>query len=318
MKPRSGEKIKMLSVDELLGVPSGDPVTDIDVERIYPFENHPFKVIDDEKMEELTESIRYNGVLTPVVVREDKNGDYEMISGHRRLFAVNKIGLPTIPATIKELDDDEAVIAMVDSNIQREEILPSEKAFAYRMRYEAMRKSEGRPKKLSQVGTVSNNKVESKNGRGQATDELLAQQVGESRNQIHRYIRLTELIPELLELVDRGNIAITTGVDISHINSKIQKWLYEYIKENGTIKSYQITALRAEIDVNPDMTQRDVIQILNDNQPGRMPSMRINFTSNQLRKYFPAYYTSQEAKKIIEELLTNWKKEQDKKSKAVK
>ena len=120
MKPRSGEKIKMLSVDELLGVPSGDPVTDIDVERIYPFENHPFKVIDDEKMEELTESIRYNGVLTPVVVREDKNGDYEMISGHRRLFAVNKIGLPTIPATIKELDDDEAVIAMVDSNIQRE------------------------------------------------------------------------------------------------------------------------------------------------------------------------------------------------------
>lgn len=181
-----------------------------------------------------------------------------------------------------------------------------------------MRKSEGRPKKLSQVGTVSNNKVESKNGRGQATDELLAQQVGESRNQIHRYIRLTELIPELLELVDRGNIAITTGVDISHINSKIQKWLYEYIKENGTIKSYQITALRAEIDVNPDMTQRDVIQILNDNQPGRMPSMRINFTSNQLRKYFPAYYTSQEAKKIIEELLTNWKKEQDKKSKAVK
>ena len=134
MKQRPGEKIKMLSVDELLGVPTGDPVTDIEVEKIYAFENHPFKVTDDEKMEELVESIRYNGVLTPVIVRPDDEGGYEMISGHRRLYAVNKIGLPTIPANIKEMTDDDAVIAMVDSNIQREEILPSEKAFAYRMK----------------------------------------------------------------------------------------------------------------------------------------------------------------------------------------
>ena len=305
MKQRSGEKIQLLSVDELLGVPSGDPITEIDVERIYQFKNHPFKVADDERMEELTESIRYNGVLTPVVVREDKNGDYEMISGHRRLFAVNKIGLPTIPATIKEMDDDEAVIAMVDSNIQREEILPSEKAFAYRMRYEAMR-HQGMKRTSSQVGTKLR------------ADEELAEQVGESRNQIHRFIRLTELIPELLELVDRGNIAIMTGVDISHIEPEIQKWLYEYIRDNGTIKSYQITALREELKMNPDMSQGEMIEILNDNQPGRMPSMRVNFTSNQLRKYFPAYYSSQEAKAIIEELLTNWKEEQDKKSKVVK
>lgn len=318
MKKRSGEKIKLLSVDELLGVPSGDPVTEIDVEKIYPFENHPFKVVEDEKMEDLIESIRYNGVLTPVVVRPDDEGGYEMISGHRRLYAVNKIGLPTIPATIKEMDDDDAVIAMVDSNIQRDEILPSEKAFAYRMRYEAMKKKEGRPKKLSQVGTVSGKTVVSKNGRGQATDEKLAQEVGESRNQIHRFIRLTELIPELLELVDRGSIAIMTGVDISHIDSKIQKWLHEYIRDNGTIKSYQIIALRDGLNTNPDMKREEVIQILNDNQPGRKPAMRINFTSNQLRKYFPAYYTSQEARAVIEELLANWKKEQDKHSKAVK
>lgn len=318
MKKRSGEKIKLLSVDELLGVPSGDPVTEIDVDKIYPFENHPFKVVEDEKMEDLIESIRYNGVLTPVVVRPDDEGGYEMISGHRRLYAVNKIGLSAIPATIKEMDDDDAVIAMVDSNIQRDEILPSEKAFAYRMRYEAMKKKEGRPKKLSQVGTVSGKAVVSKNGRGQATDEKLAQEVGESRNQIHRFIRLTELIPELLELVDRGNIAIMTGVDISHVDSKIQKWLHEYIRDNGTIKSYQIVALRDGLNINPDMSREEVIQILNDNQPGRKPSMRINFTSNQLRKYFPAYYTSQEARAVIEELLANWKKEQDKQSKAVK
>ena len=308
MKKRSGEKIKLLSVDELLGVPSGDPVTEIDVEKIYPFENHPFKVVEDEKMEDLIESIRYNGVLTPVVVRPDDEGGYEMISGHRRLYAVNKIGLPTIPATIKEMGDDDAVIAMVDSNIQRDEILPSEKAFAYRMRYEAMRKKAGRPSKnnSSQVG------------RNFQTDVLLAEQVGESRNQVHRFIRLTELIPELLELVDRGNIAIMTGVDISHIDSKIQKWLHEYIRDNGTIKSYQIVALREGLNINPDMTREEVVQILNDNQPGRKPAMRINFTSNQLRKYFPAYYTSQEARAVIEGLLANWKKEQDKQSKAVK
>ena len=307
MKPRSGEKIKLLSVDELLGVPTGDPVSEIDVDKIYPFKNHPFKVIDDERMEELTESIRYNGVLTPVVVRIDENGDYEMISGHRRLFAVNKIGLPTIPATIKEMDDDEAIIAMVDSNIQRDVILPSEKAFAYRMRYEAMKRGAGRPSKnSSQVGT------------NYRADDELAEQVGESRNQVHRYIRLTELIPELLNLVDRGNIAIMTAVDISHIDAKIQKWLYEYIKYNGTIKSYQIIALRNELKINPNITQTNVIQILNDNQPGRKPSMRINFTSNQLRKYFPAYYSSQEAKAVIEGLLANWKKEQDRQGKAVK
>lgn len=115
MKQRPGEKIKMLSVDELLGVPSGDPVTDIEVDKIYAFEGHPFKVVEDEKMQELIESIRYNGVLTPVIVRPDDEGGYEMISGHRRLYAVNKIGLPTIPANIKEMTDDDAVIAMVDS-----------------------------------------------------------------------------------------------------------------------------------------------------------------------------------------------------------
>lgn len=314
MKQRSGEKIKMLSVDELLGVPSGEPVTDIEVEKIYAFEGHPFKVVDDEKMEELVESIRYNGVLTPVIVRPDDEGGYEMISGHRRLYAVNKIGLPTIPANIKEMTDDDAVIAMVDANIQREEILPSEKAFAYRMRYEAMKKKEGRPTKLSQVGTVSQKgKKDTKYGRGQATDEILAQEVGESRNQIHRYIRLTEVIPNLLEMVDRGKIAIMTGVEISYLDELIQRWLYEYIKDNGVIKSYQISALREELSVKGELTRNEVIQILNDYQPGRKPAMRINFTSNQLRKYFPAYYTSQEAKAVIESLLEQWKKEQNKK-----
>ena len=305
MKQRPGEKIKMLSVDELLGVPTGDPVTDILVEKIYPFEGHPFKVVDDEKMEELVESIEHNGVLTPVIVRPDDEGGYEMISGHRRLFAAKKVGLLVIPATIKEMTDDDAVIAMVDSNIQREEILPSEKAFAYRMRYEAMRRKTGRPSKnSSQIET------------NLRADEALAEQVGESRAQVQRFIRLTEVIPELLDLIDRGNIAVMTGVDISDLDEKIQNWLYEYIKDNGVIKSYQISALRDEMNMVDNITREDVFRVLNDYLPGRKPSMRLNFTSNQLRKYFPAYYTAQEAKSVIEKLLEQWKKEQEKKNQA--
>ena len=301
MKQRSGEKIKMLSVDELLGVPSGEPVTDIEIEKIYAFEGHPFKVVDDEKMEELVESIRYNGVLTPVIVRPDDEGGYEMISGHRRLYAVNKIGLPTTPANIKEMTDDDAVIAMVDSNIQREEILPSEKAFAYRMKLNAI-KHQGKVTRTS-----------SQLGRKLEAAEIVAESVGESKNQIHRFVRLTELTPNLLEMVDRGKIAIITGVEISYLDELIQRWLYEYIKDNGVIKSYQISALREELSVKGELTRNEVIQILNDYQPGRKPAMRINFTSNQLRKYFPAYYTSQEAKAVIESLLEQWKKQQNKK-----
>ena len=189
-------------------------------------------------------------------------------------------------------------------NIQREEILPSEKAFAYRMRYEAMRRGAGRPKKnSSQVGT------------NYRADVDLAQQVGESKNNVHRYIRLTEVIPELLDMIDRGNIAVMTGVDISYIDPKIQKWLYEYIKENGVLKSYQVAALRDELSKDEDLSHADVISILNGNMPGRKPAMRVNFTSNQLRKYFPAYYTADEAKKVIEQLLAQWKKDQDKQEK---
>jgi ParB family chromosome partitioning protein len=251
-------------------------------------------------MYDLEQSIFCSGVLNPVIVRPDDEGGYEMISGHRRLFAVKELGMETIPAFVREMTDDDAVIAMVDSNIQREEILPSEKAFAYKMRYDAMKRKAGRPSKnSSQIET---------NFRA---DVSLADQVGESRAQVQRFIRLTELIPEILELVDRGNVAVMTGVDISFLDERIQKWIFEYIKDNGVIKSYQVSALREEMNTNPEPSHEEVIRILNDLQPDRKPAMRINFTSNQLRKYFPAYYSSEEAKEVIEKLLTQWKKEQD-------
>ena len=232
MPKRVVQKIKMTSVDELLGVPSVAGCDEIEVSKIRAFKDHPFKVIDDDKMHELVESIMLNGVLVPVIVRLVEDGYYEMISGHRRLFAVKQIGLERIPAIIKEYDDDEATLAMVDSNLQREEILPSEKAFAYKMRYEAMRRKAGRPSK--------NNS--SQFGRNFQTDIVLAEQVGESRGQLHRYLRLVELIPKILDLVDKKALALATAVEVSFLDHKVQGMLYDYMMENDICKTFQILA----------------------------------------------------------------------------
>ncbi len=314
MKSRLGEKIKLMSVDELLKVPEGEPIIEIEVDRINPFENHPFRVLDDDKMRELEESILNSGVLNPVIVRPDDDDGYEMISGHRRLFAAKAVGLNTIPAFVRPMTDDEATIVMVDSNIQREELLPSEKAFAYKMRYEAM-KHQGSRSDLASSQNETKSSVKStsyQNGTKLRTDEELAKQLGESKNQVYRYIRLTELIPELLEMTDQGRVPLLTAVDISYLDEKLQKWVYEYIKENGIIKSYQIAAVRQFLDTyHEELKKNQLIQILNENQPSRQPAMKLSFTSNQLRKYFPAYYTSEEAKSVIEKLLKQWKKEQE-------
>ena len=210
MRTRNGEKFKLESVEELLGIQNEESAMDIEIEKICPFRKHPFKVIDDEKMQELVESIKTNGVLTPVLVRPLGMDTYEMISGHRRMHAAKLAGLEKIPTIIREMTDDEAVICMVDANVQREELLPSEKAFAYKMKLEAMKRRAGRP---------SQNNV-SQNGTDFRSDELLAKQIGSSRNQIQRYIRLTELIPDLLELVDKKKLQFTVAVEISYIDEK--------------------------------------------------------------------------------------------------
>lgn len=300
MAERVGQKIKMLSIDELLGVPEEKGVTEIEVAKITGFKNHPFKVIDDDKMHELVESVMMNGVLTPVIVRPVGEDSYEMISGHRRLFAVNQIGLEKIPAIVKEYTDDEAVLAMVDSNLQREEILPSEKAFAYKMRYEAMRRSVGRPKKYSQVGRISSQ-----------TDIVLAEEVGESRNQLHRYLRLTELIPSILDLVDKKALALVTAVEISYLSSEVQEMLYAYMMENDICKAFQIYALREYLKNNETITKQELIRILNENAPKdeRNRFQQLTITKKQLKEFFPVYYTRSQMEKILFELLAQWKKE---------
>ena len=299
---RVGQKIKLTSVDELLCVPKVEGATEIEVDKIRPFKDHPFKVLDDEKMHELVESIMLNGILTPVIVRKIENDEYEMISGHRRLFAVKQIGLDKIPAIIKRYSDDDAILAMVDSNLQREEILPSEKAFAYKMKYDAMKRSVGRPKKYSPVGSISQ------------TDEVLAKMIGESRNQLHRYLRLTEVIPDILDLVDKKIVALVTAVEISYLPEKVQKWLFEYMKENGACKAYQIYALRDYLKENENITKMDTIRILNENLPKDESNrfQRIELTKPKLLEYFPPFYTKPQMENVIFSLLEQWKKENEK------
>lgn len=295
-KTRPGEKIQIKSVQELLGVVNEESAMDIEIYKITGFADHPFKVLDDEKMQELVESIKANGVLSPVLIRPKGNDTYEMISGHRRLHAAKLAGLTAIPSIIRELTDDEAVIAMVDANIQREELLPSEKAFAYKMKLGAMnRQGDRNDLTSSQIGT-----------KLQRSDQLLAEQSGESKNTIHRYIRLTELIPELLDYVDQKRIQFTVAVDISYIDAEIQKWLFEYIKENGTVKAKQISLLREACSSGP-MTQSKMISILNESQPGRLPSSKNIISEKKLREYFPPEYSVADIRIVIFELLEGWK-----------
>ena len=298
MKNRSGEKIKMPTLDELMGISGEENANELEINRIHNFANHPFKVVDDEEMDELVESIEKNGILVPVLVRPDVDNTYEMIAGHRRMHAAIKIGLKTIPAIVRDLDDDEAIIVMVDSNIQRKKLLPSEKAFAYKMKLEAMKHRVGRKSKenVSQLGTHYR------------ADSELANELGESRNTIRRFIRLTELIPELLEYVDKKRLPFTSGVDISYLDKEIQKWLFEYIKENGPVKSVQVAALRRAIENGAIMTQEKMISILIENQPGGKPNRKVTFSENKLRSYFPEKTSPVEIEEVILNLLEIWKR----------
>ena len=301
MPKRVGQKIKMTSIDELLCVPSVSGCDEIEVARIRPFKDHPFKVLDDDKMHELVESIMMNGVLVPVTVRPIEEGAYEMISGHRRLYAVKEIGLEKIPAIVKNYDDDEAILAMVDSNLQREEILPSEKAFAYKMRYDAMRRKAGRPSK--------NNS--SRVGRNFQTDIVLAEEVGESRGQLHRYLRITELIPPLLDLVDKKALALATAVEVSFLDAKVQEMLYAYMLENDICKTFQIFALRDYLKEHETITKMELIRILNENAPINENNrfQKITITRERLKDFFPVFYTKSQMETVLFQLLTEWKKQ---------
>lgn len=294
MRNRSGEKIKLSGIDELLGVVNEESAMEIDIASIHPFEGHPFKVIDDDKMQDLVESVRENGVITPVLIRPAMENQYEMISGHRRMHAAKLAGLSTIPAIVREMTDDESVIAMVDANIQREELLPSEKAFAFKMKMDA----------IKHQGITFGHDVQ------KWSHEEIGKESGISGRQVNRYIRLTELVPELLDLVDCKKINLTLAVDISYIDKEIQKWIYEYIRDNGFIKPIQITALRKQLETEK-VSQNFMISIFNNAIAPKKTNRKITLTEKKLTRYFPPEYSQEEMEKVIETLLEEWTKRQE-------
>ena len=297
MRNRVAEKIKLQSVDELLGVPEINGTQEIELGRIHTFPNHPFKVLDDDKMEKLVESIRENGILNPVLVRPDQTGNYEMISGHRRLHAAEIVGLNKIPAIVKEMSDDKAIIKMVDANIQREEILPSERAFSLKMKMDAI-KRQGKRSDL----TLDHN-----------GPKLAAVEVGESAGisstQVKRYIRLTELVPELLEYVDNKKIGLVLAVELSYLDEQVQKWVYEYFKENGFLKSVQVEALKNAENLS-NATQYSIISILNEALPKKTTAAKVSLSEKKLDQYFPPHYSAKEREKVILQLLEQWSESQ--------
>ena len=250
-------------------------------------------------MDDLVESIKQNGVLTPVLVRPDKNSSYEMISGHRRMHAAIKAGLETIPAIVRDMDDDDAVVVMVDANIQREELLPSEKAFAYKMKLDALKRTAGRPTKENACH----------NGTHLRSDQELALQVGDSARSIQRYVRLTELVPELLDYVDNKKIGLVMAVDLSYLDEQVQKWVYEYFKENGFLKPVQVEALKNYSNLS-NVTQFSVISIMNDALPKKSKESKLSFSAKKLDKYFPPQYSTKERENIIIQLLEQWSADQ--------
>jgi len=296
---RVGQKIKMTSLDELLCVPSVEGTKDIEIALISQFKGHPFKVTDDSRMDELVESIKTNGILSPVIVRPIDNDRYEMISGHRRMHAAERAGLTKIPAIVKALSDDEATIIMVDANVQREEILPSERAFAFKMKMDAI-KHQG--KHIEITSPHCEGKWETSDVVGAASNV--------SGATVERYIQLTKLIPELMDLVDKKKIPITGGTDLALVDPRVQKFVYEYIKENGVLKKEQYVVLR-DYRGSSDIPQNKLIEILNEAMPGRVPKKKVILEEHLLYKYFPAYYTESEMKAIVVNLLEQLKKAEE-------
>ena len=285
----------LFSTDEERADAKKEKVTDIPLSELHSFKNHPFKVIDNDEMQDLAESIRQYGVLVPALARPDPDGGYELIAGHRRKYASELAGLETMPVIVREMDDDTATIAMVDSNQQREELLPSERAFSYKLKLEAM-KHQGERMDLtcSQVGNKSS---------GKKSSELLAEQVGQSKNQIFRYIRLTELLPELLNMVDEKKIAFNPAYELSFLSHEEQAVILEALNgEGGSISLAQAEQLK-KLSQDGQFTRDAALTILCGKKPA---PVKFSLKEKKVRKYFPTDYTPQQMEDVILELLEKW------------
>lgn len=295
---RRGTNISLKSYEDIFTTEekrqeTGEQVVMIPVNQIHEFKNHPFKVLDDEDMRKTVDSIREYGVLVPVIIRPDGNGEYEMISGHRRRYASILAGKKEVPAIIREMDDDTATILMVDSNLQREHILPSERAKAYKMKMEAL-KHQGKRTDLTscQVGTRLR------------ADEELAKQTGESARTVQRFVRLNNLIPELLDLVDEKKIAFNPAVEISYMKPEEQKEFYEAMEIAQTTPSLSQAQRLKKSSQEGNCTAELIERIMDEEK--KNPLNRVMFDSSILQKYFPQKTTAREMEMQILQLLEQW------------
>ena len=300
----SAKKIELASVDDLFSTEEGrqdaklEKIQEIPLSELHPFKNHPFKVKDDEAMMETADSIKQYGVLVPAIARPDPEGGYELVAGHRRHRASELADKETMPVIVRDLDDDAATIIMVDSNLQRESLLPSERAFAYKMKLDAM-KHQGERVDLtcSQVG----NKLE-----GKKSSEILAEQVGQSKNQIFRYIRLTELIPELMDMVDEKKIALNPAYELSFLKKDEQVDLLDAMDSEQATPSLSQAQRLKKYSQEGHLTLDMMRVIMGEEKKSDLD--RVTFTSDTLRKYFPKSYTPQRMQETIIKLLEAWQK----------
>ena len=300
----SAKKIELASVDDLFSTEEVrqdaklEKIQEIPLSELHPFKNHPFKVKDDEAMMETADSIKQYGVLVPAIARPDPEGGYELVAGHRRHRASELAEKETMPVIVRDLDDDAATIIMVDSNLQRESLLPSERAFAYKMKLDAM-KHQGERVDLtcSQVG----NKLE-----GKKSSEILAEQVGQSKNQIFRYIRLTELIPELMDMVDEKKIALNPAYELSFLKKEEQVDLLDAMDSEQATPSLSQAQRLKKYSQEGHLTLDMMRVIMGEEKKSDLD--RVTFTSDTLRKYFPKSYTPQRMQETIIKLLEAWQK----------
>ena len=302
----SAKNIVLKSVDDIFQTEENradaqrERVQEIPLDQLKPFRNHPFKVCDDQRMLDTADSIREYGVLVPAIARPDPNGGYELISGHRRKRGCEMAGLQTMPVIVRNMDDDAATIVMVDSNLQREELLPSERAFAYRMKLEALKHQGARTDRTS--GQVVQ--------KSKLSVEIVAEQAGENYKQVQRFIRLTELIPELLDMVDERKLAFNPAVEVSYLKRDEQRMLLEAMDAEQTTPSLSQAQRLKKFSQEGRLTEEAMSAIMSEEKKSDMD--KVTLRSDTLRRYFPKSYTPKQMEQTIIKLLDVWQKQRQK------
>ena len=305
--PKNSLNVSLKGADDIFSTEESrqeqqrEQVQQIPIGELFPFKNHPFKVLDDESMQRTVESVEQYGVLSPLIARPRPEGGYEIISGHRRQYAAKLAGLETLPVIVRQMSDDAAVILMVDSNLQREHILPSERAFAYKMKLEAI-KNQGARSDLtsSQIGTKLR------------ADEKVAQDSGESRNQIQRFIRLTNLVPELLDMVDEKKIAFNPAVELSYLDESQQRDFLEAMQDTQNAPSLSQAQQLKKMAQQGEFSYEKAFDVMGQEKKSEKDTVTIK--NETLRKYFPRSYTPKQMEEKIIQLLDAWQKKQQRRN----